>query len=151
MSKTIKERYPLYIKINFVKFFTLLLTIGFVSGCGGMGHNVSLKFKPALNANNGKPFYIVIRKVTKTNFLIDGYDEIAGMVYSEPQDESLLAWHVMLPGQKEEIKIEKPDNSSIGIYGLFTNPGKNWKIMIDSPLESKYKIDLQNNDLEFNK
>ena len=151
MSKTIKERYPLNLKRNSAKIFILLLIIGFFTGCGGMGHNVSLKFKPDLNANNGKPFYIVIRKVTKTSFLIDEYNEIAGMVYSDPQDKSLLAWHVMLPGQKEKIKIKKPDKLSIGIYGLFSNPGQNWKVMIDSPLESKYKIDLQDNSLKFSK
>jgi len=155
MSKTIKKQHTLYpktdLKINFTIFFTLLLMICFISGCGGMGSNVRLKFAADLNANNGKPFYIVIRKVTKTNFLVDSYNEVAGMVYSDPQDESLLAWQVMLPGQKKEIKVGKPDNLSIGIYGLFTTPGQNWKVMLNSPLESKYKVDLQNNSLKFNK
>ncbi len=155
MNKTIKNRYSPDLKpdlkINFIKFFILLLIIAFVSGCGGIGHNVNLKFKPGLNVNNSKPFYVVIRKVTKTNFLIDDYNKIAEMVYSDPPDESLLGWHVMLPGQKKDINVKKPDNSSIGIYGLFTNPGKNWKIMIDSPLGSKYKIDLLDNNLKFNK
>jgi len=93
----------------------------------------------------------VIRDVNKKSFLIEDYDEIADLVYTDPPEESLLSWHVVLPGRKKEITVEVPGKSDIGIYGMFTQPGENWKIMFERPLESEYEIIIQDNSLQYKK
>jgi hypothetical protein len=90
----------------------------------------------------------VIRKVNKKNFLTENYDDIADIVYAEPPDESLLGWHILMPGQNEKILVTKPDTLSIGVYILFTQPGEKWKMLLEKPLESEYKITIKKNALE---
>ena len=153
MYKNKKKQILLYTTRKLVWFLAFLLIVFAFSGCGGNSHlmrsKVSLRIKPELNANNGRPFYIVIREVNKTSFLIDGYDEIAEMVYADQQEESLITWCVILPGKENKIKFAKPEKSDLGVYGLFTQPGDNWKIMINKPLGSKYEIIPYANGLKY--
>lgn len=41
-----------------------------------------------------------------------------------------------------------PKKSDIGIYGLFTQPGNSWKLMIPKPLEKKYRITIETNNIK---
>jgi len=91
------------------------------------------------------------RQIGMLRFLLESYDEIAGMVYSDPPDESLLAWHPLLPGKKDKIKVEKPKKNDVAVYALFTQPGDGWKIMLKNPLGSKYDINVQNGSLTYRK
>jgi hypothetical protein len=34
------------------------------------------------------------------------------------------------------------------VYVLFTQPGEKWKMLLEKPLESEYKIDIKKNALE---
>ena len=132
-----------------------LLILGILYGCGGnLGlakRNITFHVMPDSSINNGQPLYIVIRKVNKKSFLLESYDEIADMVYSDPPDESLLAWHPLLPGKKDKIKVEKPKKNEVAIYAMFTQPGEGWKIMLKSPLGSKYDINIKNDNLTYRK
>jgi hypothetical protein len=109
---------------------------------------ITFTINPDSSANDERPVYIVIRKADIKNFLADDYDAIVDMVQAEPQDESILAWRVLLPGQQEKIEVIKPDKLSLGVYVLFTSPGEKWKMMLEKPLESEYKINIKRNILE---
>ena len=133
----------------------MLLIMVSICGCAGnksqLHNKITFCIKPDKSANNAQPLYIVIRDVNKKNFLIEDYDEIADLVYADPQDESLLSWHVVIPGRKEEITVEVPSKSDVGIYGMFTQPEENWKIMFERPLESEYEIIIQDSSLKYRK
>jgi predicted component of type VI protein secretion system len=130
----------------------LLVVIGGLSGCGKSStvKTEQILFNIATDSriNDERPVYIVIRKVNRTTFQIDDYDCISDMVYASPQNESLLAWQMLMPGKKEKIRITKPDKSDIGVYVLFINPGENWKLMLEAPLKSEYQLKVKNNELE---
>jgi hypothetical protein len=109
---------------------------------------VTFHIAPNASVNNQRPVYIVFRKVNTKNFLTESYDNIADMVYADPPDESLLAWHILMPGQNEKVLVTKPDKLSLGVYVLFTQPGEKWKMLLEKPLKSEYKISIQKNVLE---
>jgi hypothetical protein len=50
--------------------------------------------------------------------------------------------------KNEKILVVKPDKLSIGVYVLFTQPGEKWKMLLEKPLESEYKINIKKNALE---
>ncbi len=155
MSKIIKEVSLSRMKVRMSGTLVVLLIMASICGCGGNKflHQKKVTFciKPDKSANNAQPLYIVIRDVDKKSFLIEDYDEIADLVYTDSPDEGLLTWHVVLPGKKEEITVEVPGKSDLGIYGMFTQPEENWKIMFERPLEPEYEIIIQDNSLKYKK
>ena len=154
MCKRIKEVQIVMLRIAILSTLALMMIGGSLSGCGGkplLQSRVTFSITPDPGINNGQPLYVLIRKVNKKNFLIQDYDEIADLVYADPPDESLLGWQAILPGKKEEIKIETPNESDIGIYALFTRPDENWKLMIQRPLGSKYDIIVQDTGMKWAK
>ncbi|MEN6318099.1 MAG: hypothetical protein ABFD82_05030 [Syntrophaceae bacterium] len=149
------------VNINFFSWYSarvfsiivFVLVVGGFYGCFGSKdamkkEMITFTINPDSSTNDERPVYVVIRKADIKNFLAEDYDAIVDMVQAEPQDESILAWRVILPGQMEKIEVIKPDKSSLGVYVLFTSPGEKWKMMLEKPLESEYKINIKRNILE---
>jgi len=129
----------------------LLAILGCLCGCGKSTvkqEQILFNILPDSRINDERPVYIVIRKVNRTEFQIHDYDFISDMVYANPPNESLLDWHVLMPGQKEKIKIPMPDKSDIGVYVLFAKPGENWKLLFEAPLKKEYHINVKNHEIE---
>jgi predicted component of type VI protein secretion system len=137
----------------------LLFMTGILYGCGyikswmGGGSTVKKEYvtfqiMPVANSNDERPVYILIRKVNKMEFLTENYDRIASRVFASQPDENALAWQILFPGQYEKITIEMPDKTDIGVYALFANPGDNWKMILEKPLKTQYRINVKNNNLE---
>ncbi len=156
MSKIIKEIFFSRMKVRMSGTLVVFLIMASICGCAGnkflhQKKKVTFCIKADKSANNAQPLYIVIRDVDKKSFLIEDYDEIADLVYTDSLEESLLTWHVVLPGGKEDIAVEVPGKADVGIYAMFTKPEENWKIMFERPLESEYKIIIQDNSLKYEK
>jgi hypothetical protein len=139
-----------------INYFLIIVVLSFTAtmmqACSGSKHVKKVNFILIADekSNEERSVYIVIRKVNKKVFLDESYDDVTNTVYAEPRDQSLLAWRILMPGKKEKFTLEiiKPDEVNIGIYGLFANPGKNWKLFLETPLESKYSIKIKENNLE---
>ncbi|OPY12880.1 MAG: hypothetical protein A4E70_01871 [Syntrophus sp. PtaU1.Bin005] len=99
-------------------------------------------------ANEERLAYVVIRRVNKMEFLIDQYETISDMAFARKPNESILAVKMILPGQKQQIKVIKPGKEDIGVYVLFTNPGENWKVILEGPLKKEYRINVKKNEVE---
>ncbi|MCJ7618492.1 MAG: hypothetical protein MUO43_18370 [Desulfobacterales bacterium] len=155
MGKTIKEVSLSRMKVRTLCTLVMLLIMLSIFGCAGnkplLQQKITFWIKPDKSVNNAQPLYIVIRDVNKKSFLIEDYDEIADLVYTDSPDESLLTWHLVIPGRKEEITVEVPGKSDLGFYAMFTQPEENWKIMFERPLESEYEIIIQDNSLKYKK
>ena len=136
-----------FVLIAILSFFTMM-----VQACSAPKHVKKVNFVLIADkkANEERSVYIVIRKINKQVFLNESYEDVTDTIYAEPRDQSLLAWRILIPGKEEKLSVEiiKPDEVNIGVYGLFTNPGKNWKLLFETPLESKYSIKSKENNLE---
>ncbi|WP_300671453.1 type VI secretion lipoprotein TssJ [Desulfoluna sp.] len=126
----------------------LLMLVILMAFCGCSNKKkITFHITSEPDINDGRPLYLVVREVNRKDFLIEYYDDIADMIYSDPDDESLLFWRMLLPGEKKKIKVLRPEKTEIGIYGMFTQPGNSWKLMIPSPYEKKYDIVVETNNI----
>ena len=125
----------------------VMLIMAGMTGCSSK-KKVTFLITSEPGSNNGRPVYVLVREVNRKDFFIEYYDDIADMIYADPQDDSLLNWQMFLPGEKKKVKVVTPKKSDIGIYGLFTQPGNSWKLMIPKPLEKKYRITIETNNIK---
>ena len=101
--------------------------------------------------NDGQLFYMLVRAVSDKQFLTESYQTVAGMVFTDPPDKTVVGSHVILPGNTQELQVLQPEESPAAFYFLFTNPGDQWKKIIDQPLASAYNIKIQKNDVSITK
>jgi hypothetical protein len=114
-------------------------------GCGAKRPpQMTLNVKSTINTNDGQLFYLVIRTINEKQFLSDTYQAVAGMVFADPVDPSILGTQVIFPGLEQTFKIAQPVQNSVGFYFLFTAPGDQWKRMVSQPLAGYYNINIEN-------
>lgn len=119
-----------------------------IGGCGKKRippPQITFTINSSEDTNQGRLFYVAIRSVNSNQFMVETYQGAASMIYTDPPDTSVLARQVILPGEKQKIKVVKPDQNQVGLYFFFTDPGDPWRVMIEQPLEDKYKIALDKN------
>ncbi|MBU1341196.1 MAG: hypothetical protein KKE44_14820 [Proteobacteria bacterium] len=124
----------------------LLLFMFSFFGCGAKKPILKFVVKADESTNNGQPVYLVVRTVNSSNFVTEDYQSVAGIVMLNPPDETVISTNLILPGENTDIEFDKPDNRSIAVYCMFTNP-EQWKVFMQKPLEKKYKFILENNSI----
>lgn len=146
--EVVKER---FLKGWRTQFIVAVITSVLLAGLFGCAKNkMSIKIQSNYNANDEQPVCIVIRSVNYNNFLTESYQDIAGMVYANPPNSTVIASHIILPGTKEKIEIEIPPKELVGVYSLFKEPDI-WKIILRRPFDSKYYIILEQNRIVLKK
>jgi len=123
-----------------------ILLLGVLAVAGGCKH-MTLTVKADYNMNKGNPVYVLIRSVNEKSFLTESYQDVTSIVFKDPPDPSILAYKVILPGQKQKVRVEKPADTPVGIYCLYTEPDEQWKMMLPQPLHSRYLILLEKNKI----
>jgi hypothetical protein len=153
MLKTIQAVFSEYFKNGAVAVLFLIAVTGslYISGCGKGAVKIDelvINVISDKQINDGRSVYIVLRTVNRMEFMVENYDGISDMVFANPQDNSVIANQMILPGKNEVIHIQKPEKNGIGIYALFSTPGDNWKIMIEPPFKPEYRIKVKKNRIE---
>ena len=146
--EVVKER---FLKGWRTQFIVAVMTSVLLAGLFGCAKNhMSIKIRSNYSTNNEQPVCIVIRSVNYNNFLTESYQDIAGMVYADPPNPSVIASHIILPGTKEKIEIEIPPKELVGVYSLFKEPDI-WKVILSRPFDKKYYIILEHNRIVIKK
>lgn len=142
-----KERW----KAEILCLAAAVLILSFIGGCGGKSalkkEFITFRFMPAKTVNDTRPVYLLVRKVNKKEFLTENYNSVADTVFSDPQDASVLGRLMLLPGQEEKIRVEKPDRDEVAVYVFFSQPGEQWKLLLEKPMKSEYRIHVTNNQI----
>ena len=128
---------------------TMLISV-FFAGCGNKHvppPQIVFTIESEKEANEGQPFHCAIRSVNAKQFLTEGYDGVANMLFANPPDSTVIATFVILPGEEQELKINKPDQNDLGFYCFFTQPGDPWKVRLEQPLGEEYEISLGKNKI----
>jgi hypothetical protein len=121
-----------------------MLLLGVLAVASGCAH-MTLTVKANYDTNRGNPVYVLVRSVNEKAFLTESYQDVIGIVFKDPPDPSILAYQVIVPGQKQKLRVEKPADTPIGVYCLYTEPDEQWKMMLPQPLHSRYLILLEKN------
>ncbi len=117
-----------------------------LAGCSS--NKIKIEVSSTAETNEGRPFYVVVRQVEQATYVTDGYDVIAGKVYANPPDSSVLRSEVIYPGKTLELNVAKPETVPIAVYFLFTHPGERWKMSKVQPLPSSISVELDKNDIK---
>jgi hypothetical protein len=128
---------------------TILISVSLV-GCGNKHippPQILFTVASEKEANDGQPFHCAVRSVNAKQFVTEGYDGVASMLFANPPDSTVLATLVILPGEEQELKINKPDQNDLGFYCFFTQPGDPWKVRLEQPLGEKYEVSLGENKI----
>jgi hypothetical protein len=99
--------------------------------------------------NDGQPVYLLVRTISGSEFVTDDYDTIAALFHAYPTDESIVSTEFIIPGATKKFVIAKPDDKDLGVYCMFTKPDAQWKLLLQKPLQKKYVIILENNEIKF--
>ena len=124
-----------------------LAVSGMLSGCGGsrtapVPIPMDLYVEVNNSANDGEVFYMVVRTITDKQFMIDSYQDVAGLAFADPPDPSVLGTFALFPGKNQKFRVAKPLRDSLGLYFLFTKPSDQWKNIEDQPLAKGYRVFL---------
>ncbi|MHC1724550.1 MAG: hypothetical protein AB9866_00755 [Syntrophobacteraceae bacterium] len=140
-----------------VRFLGLLLAVSVAVSCFGCSSRrppppqMKLHVKSDKAINDGQLFYLVVRAATDKQFLTDSYQTVAGIVFADPPDKTIIGSHVIYPGLTQEFKMILPEENPLAFYFLFTNPGDQWKKLIDQPLDSAYDIKINKDGITITK
>ena len=124
----------------------IVLAVFFSAGCSSIKKSKIIIYSDK-NANEGKPVCLVIKSVHSNEFRTDSYRKISEAAYSTPVDNTILEKVMLIPGKKKKIKIIQPEKESLGLYCFFSEPDK-WKLLLQRPLKSKYKIKIKENSIK---
>ena len=135
----------------------VILSIAAVLSCMGCSSRrppppqMKLHVQSDSATNDGQIFYMVVRAVGDKQFLTESYQTVAGMVFADPPDKTIVGSHVVLPGNIQELQVIQPEESPVAFYFLFTNPGDQWKKILDQPLALAYNISIHKNEVTITK
>jgi hypothetical protein len=116
-------------------------------GCGTKIPVIKFKVSSDVSVNDGQPVYLLIRTINGPEFVTDDYETIADLFNATPFNNTVISSEFIIPGDSKKFVIKKPDDKNLGIYCMFTKPNGQWKVLIQKPLEKKYGIVLENNEL----
>jgi len=101
--------------------------------------------------NDGQLFYLMVRGIGDKQFVTESYQTVAGIVFADPPDKTVMGTHVILPGTTQELKVLQPQETPAAFYFLFTNPGDQWKKILDQPVASAYNVKIRKNEVSITK
>jgi len=118
------------------------------SGCSGRPKTpkppmMTLNIMPEASANGGQVFYMLVRSTNQKQFLTDGYQTIASLVFTDPADPSVLGVFPVFPDRQQKVKVVQPDQNPVAFYFLFTNPSEQWRQLAPQPLGVQYDIYIE--------
>ena len=125
------------------KVYILLTVITFLLACSStpeppppLGLNISVN----IQANNGELFYVVAKTTNEKGFMLDSYENIANLAFSDNPEPEKLSVFSVVPGTNQDYTIVQPAEGMIGLYFLLTKPGSQWKKLLTIPFESNYDV-----------
>ena len=125
------------------KVYILLTVITFLLACSStpeppppLGLNISVN----IQANNGELFYVVAKTTNEKGFMLDSYENIANLAFSDNPEPERLSVFSVVPGTNQDYTIIQPAEGMIGLYFLLTKPGSQWKKLLTIPFESNYDV-----------
>jgi predicted component of type VI protein secretion system len=129
--------------------FSAFLSLCLLTGCASRStpETVTFQIKTTEKTNQGIPLYALVKSTDFSHFLSDDYRKIAHQkMIAEADPTCHLA--CLIPGETKTIRVEKKDDKPIAIYFIFTQPGEEWKYMINEEKVQHAKILLGEKEIK---
>ena len=107
---------------------------------------VKMTVKTLDTTNEGAPFYFYIKEVEKGPFLKHEYHDVVKEAFPSGDETPENRPQVIIPGKKYTLNFtRKNPEKLLGVYFLFTNPGDDWKMLVNP--SSKVEIVLGDTEI----
>jgi hypothetical protein len=127
------------------KVFILLTVFPLLLACSSTPEPpppLELNVSTNIQANNGDLFYVVAKTTSEKAFMLDSYEDIANLAFSDSPGPDRLGVFSVVPGTNQDYTITQPAQGMIGLYFLLTKPGSQWKKLLTIPFEESYDVVL---------
>ena len=101
---------------------------------------LQLNIKAPPGTNQGRPLYMLVRKVDAKQYAIESYGEVAPRVFQP--DESVVMSELIYPGTLQRLKVKIPEESPLAVSFLFTAPDGTWQTFVNTPVPGSLDIEL---------
>ncbi|WP_434300401.1 hypothetical protein [Corallococcus exiguus] len=114
------------------------LALCFLAAC--QPSTLHLSVKAPSGTNQGRPMYMLVRKVDPKQFAVESYGEVSARIF-QPDADVLLS-EVIYPGRLQRMKVPLPDNTPVAVSFLFTAPDGTWQQFVNAPAPGSLEIEL---------
>ncbi|WP_437509721.1 hypothetical protein [Sorangium sp. So ce1099] len=115
-----------------------------LAACGGS--QLKIVVLAPEDTNDGRPVYMLVRKVDEATFVSEPYPVVAAKVVAP--DATVLEQIIVYPGFEANLKVDKPEKGSVGIYFFFTRPAAAWRMLVPQPLDGCVELRLGKDRIE---
>jgi hypothetical protein len=116
----------------------LPLAVLLLSACQPSTLHLSIKSPPG--TNQGRPLYMLVRKVDAKQYAVESYGEVAPRVFQP--DENVVMSELIYPGTLQRVKVKIPQESPLAVSFLFTAPDGTWQTFVNVPVPASLDIEL---------
>jgi hypothetical protein len=101
---------------------------------------LQLRIKAPPGANQGRPLYMLVRKVDSKQYAVESYADVSARLFQG--DPNVVHSEIIYPGTLRRLQLKAPADSSLAVSFLFTAPDGNWQSFLNTPLPPSLDVEL---------
>lgn len=109
-----------------------------LAACGPSTLQLNVRSPPG--TNQGRPLYMLVRKVDAKQYAVESYGEVAAQAFQT--DSNVLLSELIYPGTLQRIKVKVPEETPLAVSFLFTAPDGTWQTFVNAPVPGSLNIEL---------
>ncbi|WP_338023822.1 hypothetical protein [Archangium primigenium] len=118
----------------------LLSALALVLAAACQPSTIQLRIKAPPGTNQGRPLYMLVRKVDAKQYAAESYAEVS--VRLVQADPNLLHSEIIYPGTVRRLEVKVPGDSDLAVSFLFTAPDGTWQSFVGMPLPPSLDVEL---------
>ncbi|MCP3064807.1 hypothetical protein LXT21_39150 [Myxococcus sp. K38C18041901] len=111
----------------------------FSAACGPATLQLNVRAPPG--TNQGRPLYMLVRKVEPKQYATESYDDVSARVVQP--GPAVIHSEIIYPGTLLRVPVKVPADSALAVSFLFTAPDGAWQSFIATPLPPSVDIELR--------
>lgn len=101
---------------------------------------LQLRIKAPPGTNQGRPLYMLVRKVDAKQYALESYADVSARVIQT--DPSVVHSEIIYPGTLRRLQVPAPPDSPLAVSFLFTSPDGRWQEFLSTPLPPSLEVEL---------
>lgn len=103
--------------------------------------SLQLRINAPPGTNQGRPLYMLVRKVDPKQYAAESYGEVSARVIQA--DANVVYSEIIYPGTLRRLDVKVPQDASLAVSFLFTAPDGKWQEFLGTPLPPSLDVDLR--------
>lgn len=103
--------------------------------------SLQLRINAPPGTNQGRPLYMLVRKVDAKQYAAESYGEVSARIVQE--DPNVVYSEIIYPGTLRRLEVKVPQDSPVAVSFLFTAPDGKWQEFLGAPLPPSLDVELR--------